>query len=102
MDKVIPRKNRKFRYLTIAIGVFLVLATIVFFSFNTKRSLNVKAEELSVQKVEKAFFEDFVVFQAKVEPLNVMLVNVTEGGSVKEIFVENGAMVTQGQSLARL
>ncbi|MTH15080.1 efflux RND transporter periplasmic adaptor subunit [Flavobacterium sp. LC2016-01] len=102
MDTVIPRKNRKFRYLTIAIGVFLVLATIIFFSFNTKRSLNVKAEELSIQKAEKAFFEDFVVFQAKVEPLNVMLVNVTEGGSVKEIFVENGAMVTKGQSLARL
>jgi HlyD family secretion protein len=102
MDTVIPRKNRKFRYLTIAIGVFLVLATIAFFSFNTKRSLNVKAEEINIQKVEKAFFEDFVVFQAKVEPLNVMLVNVTEGGSVKEIFVENGAMVTKGQSLARL
>lgn len=102
MDKVIPRKNRKFRYLTIAIGVFLVLAVIIFFSFNTKRSLNVKADELTVQKIEKAFFEDFVVFQAKVEPLNVMLVNVTEGGSVKEIFVENGAMVTKGQSLARL
>ncbi|MEP6804097.1 MAG: efflux RND transporter periplasmic adaptor subunit [Flavobacterium sp.] len=102
MDKVIPRKNRKFRYLTIAIGVFLVLATIIFFSFNTKRSLNVKTDEINILKVEKAFFEDFVVFQAKVEPLNVMLVNVTEGGSVKEIFVENGAMVTKGQSLARL
>lgn len=102
MDKVIPRKNRKFRYLTIAIGVFLALGAIVFFSFNSKRSLNVKADEITVQKVEKAFFEDFVVFQAKVEPLNVMLVNVTEGGSVKEIFVENGAMVTKGQSLARL
>jgi HlyD family secretion protein len=102
MDTVIPRKNRKFRYLTIAIGVFLVVGAIIFFSFSTKRSLNVKSEELTVQKIEKAFFEDFVVFQAKVEPLNVMLVNVTEGGSVKEIFVENGAMVTKGQSLARL
>ncbi|MBF4506566.1 HlyD family efflux transporter periplasmic adaptor subunit [Flavobacterium sp. JLP] len=102
MDTIIPRKNRKFRYLTIAIAVFLVLGAIIFFSFNTKRSLNVKAEEITVQKIEKAFFEDFVVFQAKVEPLNVMLVNVTEGGSVKEIFVENGAMVTKGQSLARL
>lgn len=102
MDKVIPRKNKKFRYLTIVIGVFLVLAVIVFFSFNSKRTLNVKADELSIQKAEKAFFEDFVVFQAKVEPLNVMLVNVTEGGSVKEIFAENGAMVTKGQPLARL
>jgi HlyD family secretion protein len=102
MDTVIPRKNRKFRNLTILIGVFLVLAALFFYSFSTKRSLNVKANELTVQQVEKAFFEDFVVFQAKVEPLNVMLVNVTEGGSVKEIFVENGAMVTKGQSLARL
>jgi len=102
MDTVIPRKNKKFRYLAIAIAVFLVFLAITIFSFNTKRTLNVKADELVIQKAEKAFFEDFVVFQAKVEPLNVMLVNVTEGGSVKEIFVENGAMVTKGQSLARL
>jgi HlyD family secretion protein len=102
MDKVIPRKNRKFRYLPIGIGAFLVVVAIAFFSFNKKRTLNVKADELMIQKVERAFFEDFIVFQAKVEPLNVMLVNVTEGGSVKEIFVENGAMVTKGQPLARL
>lgn len=102
MDKIIPRKSKKFRYVAIAIAVFLALAVIIIFAFNTKRTLNVKTEELVIQKAEKAFFEDFVVFQAKVEPLNIMLVNVTEGGSVKEIFVENGAMVTKGQSLARL
>lgn len=102
MDKVIPRKSKKNRYLFIGISTFLVLALIIFFSVSKKRSLNVKSEELMVKKVEKAFFEDFIVFQAKVEPLNVMLVNIVEGGSVKEIFVENGAMVTKGQSLARL
>ena len=102
MDKVIPRKSKKFRYLTIGIVAFLAVAMVVFFSFNKKRSLNVKADELTVKTVETDFFEDFMVFQAKVEPLNVMLVNVTEGGSVKEIFVENGATVTKGQSLARL
>lgn len=102
MDKVIPRKSKKFRYLTIGIVAFLAVAMVVFFSFNKKRSLNVKADELTVKTVETDFFEDFMVFQAKVEPLNVMLVNVTEGGSVKEIFVENGATVIKGQSLARL
>ena len=102
MDKVIPRKSKKIRYLTIGIILFLVLASVVFFSFNKKRSLNVKSEELIVKTVENAFFEDFIVFQAKVEPLNVMLVNIVEGGSVKEIFVENGAVVTKGESLARM
>ncbi len=102
MDKVIPRKNRKFRYLTIGITLFLVLSASVIFSLNKKRSLTVKQEELIVKTVEKTFFEDFMVFQAKVEPLNVMLVNIVEGGSVKEIFVENGAIVVKGQSLARM
>lgn len=102
MDKVIPRKSKKIRYLAIGIGAFLALAIVAFFSFNKKRTLNVKGDELIVKTVETDFFEDFMVFQAKVEPLNVMLVNVTEGGSVKEIFVENGATVIKGQSLARL
>ncbi len=102
MDKVIARKSKKNRYLFIGISTFLVLALIIFFSLSKKRSLNVKANELMVKKVERDFFEDFIVFQAKVEPLNIMLVNIVEGGSVKEIFVENGAMVTKGQSLARL
>lgn len=102
MDKVIPRKNRKFRHLTIGFVSFLVVGAVVYASVSKKRSLNVKAEELLVKEVSQEFFEDFIVFQAKVEPLNLVLVNIIEGGSVKEIFVENGAMVTQGQPLARM
>ncbi|MEZ7499678.1 HlyD family efflux transporter periplasmic adaptor subunit [Flavobacterium sp. Arc3] len=102
MDKVIPRKNRKFRHLTIGFVSFLVAGAVVYASVSKKRSLNVKAEELLVKEVSQEFFEDFIVFQAKVEPLNLVLVNIVEGGSVKEIFVENGAMVAQGQPLARM
>ena len=102
MDKVIPRKNRKFRYLTIGFVSFLVAGAVVYASVSKKRSLNVKVDELLVKEVSQEFFEDFIVFQAKVEPLNLVLVNIIEGGSVKEIFVENGAMVTQGQPLARM
>lgn len=57
MDTIIPRKNKKFRYLAIAIAVFLVLLTISVFAFNTKRTLNVKADELVIQKAEKAFLK---------------------------------------------
>lgn len=102
MDKVIPRKNRKFRYLTIGFVSFLVAGAVVYASVSKKRSLNVKADELLIKEVSQEFFEDFIVFQAKVEPLNLVLVNIIEGGSVKEIFVENGAVVTQGQPLARM
>jgi HlyD family secretion protein len=102
MDKVIPRKNRKFRHLTIGFVSFLVVGAVVYASVSKKRSLNVKADEVLVKEVSQEFFEDFIVFQTKVEPLNLVLVNIIEGGSVKEIFVENGAMVMQGQPLARM
>ena len=40
--------------------------------------------------VENEYFEDFIVLQARVEPLNSILVNIIEGGAVQEIYVENG------------
>ncbi|WP_317167917.1 efflux RND transporter periplasmic adaptor subunit [Flavobacterium jejuense] len=67
-----------------------------------KRTYNVKQSEITIKKVENDYFEDFILFQAKVTPLHSMLVNVIEGGAVQEIFVENGDMVTKGQPLVRL
>ena len=80
----------------------MVLGYFVITSLTKKRSLNVNKSEISIKSVEKGFFEDFIVFQAKVTPLNSMLVNVIEGGAVQEIFVNNGDRVSQGQPLARL
>jgi HlyD family secretion protein len=102
MDTIVTRKSKKNKYLLMAIPAFLLAGYFVFAAVTKKRSLTVDKNELSVKTVEKAFFEDFIVFQAKVEPLNAMLLNVIEGGSIQEIFVANGDMVTQGQSLARL
>ncbi len=102
MDTIINRKTNKKKYLIIALPVFLILGYFIFSSLTKKRSLNVKSAEISIKTVEEGFFEDFLVFQARVEPLNSMLVNIIEGGAVQEIFVGNGDVVSQGQPLARL
>src|SRR5690606_37744991 len=59
-----------------------------YLSFTKKRTLNVKTSELLIKEVKQDFFEDFIVFQAKTDPLHSMLINVIEGGSVQEVFVE--------------
>jgi HlyD family secretion protein len=64
--------------------------------------LNVNKSEIAIKTVEDGYFEDFILFQAKVTPLNSILVNVIEGGAVQEIFVNNGDKVIQGQPLVRL
>jgi len=102
MDTVVPRKSRKNKYLIIGLPLFLLAGYFVFSSVTKKRSLDVKKNEITIKTVENNYFEDFIVFQAKVEPLNSMLLNVVEGGSIQEIFVENGSFVQKGQPLARL
>ncbi|MHA3789477.1 efflux RND transporter periplasmic adaptor subunit [Flavobacterium hauense] len=102
MDTVINRKSKKNKYLLLGIPAFLLLGFGVYSVATKKSSLSVKKGEITVKTVEKTYFEDFIVFQAKVEPLNSMLLNVIEGGSIQEIFVGNGDFVQKGQPLARL
>ncbi|WP_306350076.1 efflux RND transporter periplasmic adaptor subunit [Flavobacterium sp. '19STA2R22 D10 B1'] len=102
MDTITPRKNRKNKYLALALPVFLLISYFVYSSITKKRSLDISKNEITIKTVENNYFEDFIVFQAKVEPLHSTLLNVVEGGSIQEILVENGAFVEKGQPLARL
>jgi HlyD family secretion protein len=102
MDTVIIRKNSKKKYLTIGIIIFLILGYFTYQIVTKKRSLNVNRSEITIKTVETDYFEDFIVLQARVEPLNSMLVNIIEGGAVQEIYVGNGDKVVQGQHLVRL
>ena len=102
MDTVISRKSNKKKYLTMAVLAIVVLGFVAFSMITKKKTFNVKKSEISIKTVESAYFEDFMVFQARVEPMNSILVNIIEGGSVQEIFVSNGDNVVKGQPLARL
>lgn len=102
MDTVIHRKSKKLKVATIAgvvISAFLLMA---YFSFSKKRSLNVVASEIMIKTASEELFEDFMTFEARVEPLHSMFVNIVEGGSVQEIFAENGTHVEKGQALAKM
>lgn len=101
MDTKIVKKKNKLRY--VIIGTIIVLiAFLIYKSLTTKRSLSVTRSSIAIKSVEKTSFEDFISFQAKVAPLNEMLINVVEGGSVQQIFVENGDIVKKGQELLKL
>src|SRR5690606_25024940 len=96
MDVAIPRKNRKKQYIAMAIAVILSFTALGIYIASRPSYLNVNRNEILIRKVAKGNFEDFVVFQAQVEPLYSQLINVIEGGAVQEIFVENGDQVTIG------
>ena len=102
MDTVLERKNRKINKVIKISLLFVGIILIASFIFTRKKSFNVTREEISIKKVEVGFFEDYIVLQAKVEPLKSMLVNVIEGGAIQEIYIENGSAIEKGQPLAKI
>ena len=102
MDKALPRKNRKKLKVFVIIGGIIVLVLASYFTFFQKVALNVSSKEVRIREVVAGNFEEYISFQGLVEPLHTMLVNIVEGGAIQEIYVENGAMVQQGEPLVRL
>ena len=103
MDKRIEKKswNRtKTMYLS-GIIVFIILA---FFGFKTmnRKIYKVEASRITVKKVTAGDFQDVILIDGDVEPINLVLVNTLEGGIVEEIFIEDGIFVEKGTPILLL
>ncbi len=103
MDKRIEKKKwsqKKSLYLG---GIILFIA-LAFFGFKTlnRKIYKLEASRISVKKVTEGDFQDVILIDGNVEPINLVLVNTLEGGSVEEIFIEDGVLVTKGTPLLRL
>lgn len=102
MDTKIVKKNSKLKF--VAVIVLSVLCILVFgwYFLNQKKTYNVKSEDITIDEVTNGKFEDMLMVTAQTQSLNSSLVNVLEGGAVKEIFAEDGQMVTKGEPIARV
>ena len=103
MDKKIAKKKwtgKKIMYISGAV-LFVLLAFFGFKSLN-KKIYKVDDSRISVKEVIEGEFQDMILIEGDVEPINLVLVNTLEGGSVKEIFVEDGVFVEEGTPLLQL
>jgi HlyD family secretion protein len=103
MDKKIAKKNwsQKNSYY-LAGAVLLVL--LLFFGFRSinKKIYKVEGNKISIKKVIEGDFQDMILIDGDIEPINLVIVNTLEGGTVEEIFIEDGVMVEKGTPLLRL
>jgi len=82
----------------------LMLAGLVAYGYKLSLSKVYKADadKLTISKVQYGDFEDVVLLNASVVPLTSVIVSSPEGGTVAEIFTENGANVVKGTPLLRI
>jgi len=104
MDRRVEKKislSSKLGY--IVVGV--VAITFVWWLVTTLmggRSLSVNSERIAVSAVTEGTFEDFVPLRGRLVPRSTVYLDAIEGGRVEEILVEDGALVSVGDSIARL
>lgn len=102
MDTKIVKKKSKLKLILIIIASALAVWVFGWYFLNQKKTFNVKLEDIQTDKVTKGKFEDMLMVTAQTQSLNSSLVNVLEGGAVKEIFAEDGQMLTKGEPIARV
>lgn len=102
MDTKIVKKKSKLKLILIIIASALAVSFFGWYFLNQKKTFNVKLGDIQTDEVTKGKFEDMLMVTAQTQSLNSSLVNVLEGGAVKEIFAEDGQMLTKGQPIARV
>lgn len=102
MDTKVQNKKSKYKIIIFIAVPVLILIALLGSSLLKKKSLNVDASRLAIREVKKGKFDDIVILNGKIEPLNSVLINVVEGGAVQEVFVEDGSMVKAGEPLMRI
>ncbi len=100
MDIPVQRRPKKLKILIPTALTIVALTSVYLFIKRSASELNVKSSDLTISKVFSGKFEDLLIVTAQAQSLHSSLVNVVEGGAVKEIYAEDGQMIRKGDSLA--
>ena len=103
MDRIVEKKRFNKKTIIIIVAA-LVFVTLVGYGYNLSLNKVYKAEadKITINKVQYGDFEDVVLLNASVVPLTSVIVSSSEGGTVAQIFTENGASVVAGTPLLRI
>lgn len=104
MDRLIEQKRGiKRKHIPYLIGGIFILWFAGWAVFgNHESALRVDKEKVTIEDVSQGIFHDYIRIMGNVEPLTFSQLTVQEGGSVKEILVEEGEMVKAGEVIIRL
>ncbi|TCC89916.1 efflux RND transporter periplasmic adaptor subunit [Pedobacter hiemivivus] len=103
MDKLIEKKRFSKKTIWIAAGLLLFVVVVAYgYSLSLTKVYKADADKVVFNKVLYGDFEDVVLLNASVIPLTSVIVSSPEGGTVAEIFTENGASVVKETPLLRI
>ncbi|MDR1813474.1 MAG: HlyD family efflux transporter periplasmic adaptor subunit [Tannerella sp.] len=104
MDRILEKKKgiRKKHIPYIAGGAFVLIMTAWLIFGDHRAKFNADRDKLTIQKVTRAEFNDYIRINGQVLPINTIQLSAIEGGMVAEKVAEEGSMVRRGDVIVRL
>lgn len=104
MDRVIAKKRWSTKRLLTIAGIAAIAALIFFSIYFTSgnRRLNVNTERITISEVKKGSFQETIPVNGIVLPLTTIYLDAQEGGRMEQKYVEDGAVMKQGDPILRL
>ena len=104
MDIPIEKKRFSRSNILKMVGVVAILSLITFVYASTGggSKLNVETERITISTVTKGIFQENIPVNGIVLPISTIYLDALEGGRVEELFVEDGAIMKQGDPILRL
>ncbi len=104
MDIPIEKKRFDTRKIAMIAAAALLLALIVYVLVATSggSKLNVQQERITISTASRGAFQENIPVNGVVLPITTIYLDALEGGRVEEKYVEDGAIMKQGEPILRL
>jgi len=104
MDKKIKKKTwTAKRIITYAgIALFTVFVGYQFIFADRRSTLKIDREKITISTVKRGVFQEFIPQTGTVEPSRTVYLDAIEGGTIKRVVAESGAMLKKGDVILEL
>lgn len=104
MDKQIKKKTWTVKRIATYLGIALFTVFVGYqFIFADRRSkLKIDREKITVSTVQRGVFQEFIPQTGTIEPSRTVYLDAIEGGTIKRVVAESGAMLKKGDVILEL
>ena len=104
MDKKIKKKTWTVKRIATyaGIAIFIVFVGYQFIFADRRSKLKIDREKITISTVQRGVFQEFIPQTGTVEPSRTVYLDAIEGGTIKRVVAESGALVKKGDVILEL
>jgi HlyD family secretion protein len=104
MDKQL--KKKRFTVKKVAtyggIALFVIFVGYQFIFADRRSKLKIEKEKITISEVKRGVFQEFIPQTGTIEPSRTVYLDAVEGGTIKRVVAESGAMLKEGDIVLEL